>query len=671
MKLRPIRRPPSGPARQRGAAAVFVAVALVALLTATLLAINIGQLYYAQRDLQKQAVLAALAAVQRAGNCGNAGAAGTEAQVTAAANASLAANPGSSILYSSLPALASINGADAAEVGWVNASSGASLRDSNGNVLNDKYGRPIVAPNDGKKHFFALNDGDPHINAVRVNMTAVSSQFLFGRFFSNVPLRASATATQQALGAFSVGSTLLSLDTAQSLLNPLLSALLGTSVNLSALDYQGLAQTRVSLANLEVAAGVNDLSGLLALDTNAARLQQIFAAAVQQVNPSVANLITGLTLGSAQSSNSTPLANLLGNIATDLNPAVTDVAAQVPFVSALDLLMALGQAAAGPTQPYRIQLPVSINIPGVTAAYAFVGIQQPMQLSGLGPVGTTQHTAQAVLNLRLQVDPTAVTTLLRTLLLGLVSINATINLGIDLQVAPSTGTLASVTCPTAASPHPSATVRVTPGLISIKLGSYTGDPLTDPPLDPTGGALLSVSAKVLGLPIGITASTSGPVESPPLGSQPDTVGPFTVYSPPQPIANSHAAYYDACNDIAGANPADCTTTDPNNPAAPIPSTQILDGVDQLVKSLVDQLQLNVNVFGSKLLSTVVDLLVGAVKNIFDTLNNLLLAPILSLVDALLDPLLQILGAQLGSGTVLMNAVETGQPAIVTTALPGS
>jgi uncharacterized membrane protein len=675
MKPGLIRRPPARRvSRQRGAVAVFVALALVALLTAVLLAINIGQLYYAQRDLQKQAVLAALAAVQRAGNCGNAGVPGTQAQAAAAATASLAANPSSGLLYSSKPALAGINGADPAEVGWVNSSSGASLRDANGNLLKDKYGHPIIAPNDGKRHFFALNDGDPHINAVRVNLAAVSSQFLFGGFFPNASLRASATATQPALGAFSIGSTLLSLNTTQSLLNPLLSALLGSSVNLSALDYQGLAQTRVSLANLELAAGVNDLSSLLALNTNAQQLQQIFAAAVQQVNPSVANTITGLTLGSAQSSNSTPLANLLGNIATGLNPAVTDVAAQVPFVSALDLLMALGQAAAGTSQRYSISLPVSLNIPGVTAAYAFVGIQQPMQVSGLGPVGTTQHTAQVVLNLRLQVDPTAVTTLLRTLLLGLVDIKASINLGIDLQVAPATGTLASVTCPTATTPSPSATVNVATGMSTLSLGSYTGDPKSDPPLDPTGGTLLAVNATVqvllLKLPLSVTGTTSGPVNGT-LGSGSGTAGPFTVFSPPQPIPNSHAQYYDACNSVPGANPPDCTTTDPNNPAAPVASADLAGDINNLVADLIGKTTIKVDVFGNPLLNSILNLLLSNTTAILGVLDSALLAPVTRLVDALLNPLLQALGAQVGSGTVLMHAVQTGQPVIVTTELPGS
>src|SRR5262249_37127720 len=152
-------------------------------------------------------------------------------------------------------------------------------------------------------HFVALSDGDPRINAVAVNLTA-QKPGLIGSFFSDASSRtlyASATAAQQPLGGFSVGSTLASLNTTSStLLNPLLSALLGTSVNLNAVDYVNMASTQISLANLMVAAGVNDLNSLLALNTNVAGLQQILAAATNTVNPSVAQLIQGLTLGNAQ-----------------------------------------------------------------------------------------------------------------------------------------------------------------------------------------------------------------------------------------------------------------------------------------------------------------------------------------------------------------------------------
>ncbi|HWY25409.1 MAG TPA: hypothetical protein VNX47_10850, partial [Nevskia sp.] len=56
--IRQQRRPPPLPAtvsiqRQRGAAAVFALAAMIAGLAALLLGINVGMLYYAQRDLQR------------------------------------------------------------------------------------------------------------------------------------------------------------------------------------------------------------------------------------------------------------------------------------------------------------------------------------------------------------------------------------------------------------------------------------------------------------------------------------------------------------------------------------------------------------------------------------------------------------------------------------------
>lgn len=62
-------RPRASRARQRGAAAVFAAVGLVAGLAAAALAIDIGRLYYAQRDLQRVANMAALDAARVAGGC--------------------------------------------------------------------------------------------------------------------------------------------------------------------------------------------------------------------------------------------------------------------------------------------------------------------------------------------------------------------------------------------------------------------------------------------------------------------------------------------------------------------------------------------------------------------------------------------------------------------------
>lgn len=60
--------------RQRGAAAVFVAISLIALLASVALAIDTGRLYNAQRNLQRLADLAAMDAARVAGGCLSGGA---------------------------------------------------------------------------------------------------------------------------------------------------------------------------------------------------------------------------------------------------------------------------------------------------------------------------------------------------------------------------------------------------------------------------------------------------------------------------------------------------------------------------------------------------------------------------------------------------------------------
>ena len=63
------RRHSGGPRRQRGVAAVVVAIVLTALLMAMALAIDVGRLYSAQRHLQKLADLAAIDAARVAAGC--------------------------------------------------------------------------------------------------------------------------------------------------------------------------------------------------------------------------------------------------------------------------------------------------------------------------------------------------------------------------------------------------------------------------------------------------------------------------------------------------------------------------------------------------------------------------------------------------------------------------
>jgi uncharacterized membrane protein len=651
------------PKAQRGSAAAFAAVAVVAMLLSTLLSINIGRIYYAQRDLQKLANMGALAAVEAGSGC----APGATSRNTAAAQARVLA-----ILQANLPGESSSQVAGLLTT--INGISGVQLGMETTNGVN-----PTSGKTDNLYHFVALKDGNPAIDAAVVNLTTTSPSLIGAAFFpgfSPVSLNASATAMQRPLGAFTIGSTLANLNTQNSaLLNPLLSALLGTSLNLSAVDYTNMASVQLSLANLEVAAGVNDLNSLLALNTNLAGVQQLLAAATAQVNPSVANLVTGLTLGTAQAGQNVPLAQLLGNVAEGLNPAVTDVASLVPSLDLLDLLQQAGEAAAGNSPNSFLTLQGTPSVPGLISNYVFVSIQQPPQTSGYGPVGSTAQTAQITVHLRTSVDTSAtgivgaVLGLLNGLLtlLGGITISP-INLGLDLYIANATATLDSLTCPTAATPHPTATIGVNSHLATLYLGTFVGNAQNNPALATTSANFLQIQGTgLLGLisaTLGLQTGSVGPAY---VGNTTGaTAGPFTVYGTPyQPSATTspQTYIYAACNDTV-ANPPSCgSTTDPTNPANPIPTGDIVSGISNLLGQLFNNNNLIVNVAGIPL-GAILDPLISA-------LNTLLVAPLSALVDAILDPLLQLLGVQIASATVMMTGVETGQQTIVNNNLPGS
>ncbi len=657
MAARAPRQP--APGRQRGAAAVFGAVALLAGVIAMLLSINIGILYFAQRDLQRLAVLGAMAGVQTASGCLNGGGASDTTSVTTRVKTALSSN----LPTGSDPAklLNAIGGVPAVQLGMVTT------------------GKPGATTNDGLRHFSSLSDHDVRINAVVVNLTEPQPAILGASLFNATPgtLYASATAMQQPLAGFKIGSTLVSLN--GGLLNALLSALLGSSISLSAVDYNNLASTQISLAGLELAAGVNDLSSLLSLTTNVAGLQQILVTATNTVNPSVANLLQGLTLGNAVANQNVPLASLLGGVGNGLNPTVTDAASLVPSLDLLDLLTQIGQAAAGQSSNHFLQLQITPSIPGLLNTFIFLSVEEPMQ-QGFGPVGTTAQTAQIRLQLRLNVDTSLVNgifSLLQTLSVGLLSFTVQpINLGVDVYVAKAVGTLDSLYCPaeasnsTAGSGMPSAQVGVNANVATVKVGTFSGSAQSNPGI--TFGNLLSINGTLLGIPtVGLTVAINNPLPQPLLvgntnGAQ---AGPFTIYQIPSgPISTTapHSYNYLACNNLVALNP--CTSSsDPNNPYAPIPSTNLLAGISTYIGQLVNQNELTITptVLG-------VSIPVGALLDpLLSAINSLLLAPLTNLLDLLLNPLLQLLGLQVGSATVLMSNVVTGPPVLVNTALPGT
>ncbi|WP_082450422.1 MULTISPECIES: pilus assembly protein TadG-related protein [unclassified Pseudomonas] len=309
-----------GRERQRGAIGVMAAGTLLLALICLALVIDTGRLYYEQRKLQRVVDMAALEAASLSGLCGLPS--GVQGYVTTSA----------------------------ARNGFVPAT-GDSLLATLGSVTFDGgYGSAS-----SRRTFTA--GGDP-ADSVRVQAThTVPSSLLlnvaslFSGASSNTILSAQAVARRTAMAGISAGSGVLSLDSTNSpLLNALLGGLLGTSINLDLVTYQGIAGANVSLLALSQqlkAAGVNlelgKVDSLLGANVTAAQLLQAMVNAADASQ--LANVNTSL-LRTALATINVPTANLtLGQILSVVAPdSVRDTALNAG-VNLLDLLMATALVA--------------------------------------------------------------------------------------------------------------------------------------------------------------------------------------------------------------------------------------------------------------------------------------------------------------------------------------
>jgi uncharacterized membrane protein len=640
-----------GTVRQRGAVAIWVGISIVALVTAAFLAIDTGRLYYTQRELQRLASLSAMAGTQIASGCSGVnadGSLGSLAAVTATIESFIRANGGKTEY------LTGVNGTAPVELGTM-------VRQENLLVFQN------------------LAEGDERINAVRVNLSRPQPVPFIGFLTGGSTLQASATAQQPLIGTFTVGSTLLNLDTTKSaLLNPLLQGLLcanpgsascAAAINISAVGYQGLANVGVSLPQLGTAVGVEikDVSDLLELKTQTPVLNTVLSGLASSLSGSVSSNVSALLINLAAASSGNPNEIPLGNLLAGID----NVAGAVPFVNLLDLILALGESAvADPSGAIKpIQLPVKANIPGVTSLNAFIKIGEPPRLGG-GRPGATAHTAQIRLMLRLQVDALSsinnlVMGLLKVLHLNwLLSITAPpINIGTDIEVAPSTAYLDRLQCPGLSNPMPIAELSASTAVADVKLGTFTGKPASAPELSEASAPLVTVVVKLAGGLASATVNVSmdGPTS---LGAGDPSIIPLdypvTEYTPIQGLPSYAARAYRA--DIVA----------PSNPQT-VGTTEILGST---FDSVLNSLKLSTS--GSPSTGLCVLLICIPLDKLVDgVINGLLdvLTPVLTgvggLLDALIDPLLQLLGIQVGAATVTMQGISTARTVMVSTCIPNA
>lgn len=218
---------------QRGAISIMAAVGLSVAIGAALLAVDLGSLFHERRHLQTVVDNAALSAVND-------------------------------------PAQASAIALDAASQNGfvVDSTSGSALE-----VVPGRY--------DARARQFFPGGAPALHNAVQVTARAQQPYFFA---LGSRQVTATATALRDDQAALSIGTAVADIDTEKSiLLNALLGRLLNTSLNLSAVAFQGLVDSSVRLLDLVNAhARIGTVEELLALDMTVGQLLELTARALER-----------------------------------------------------------------------------------------------------------------------------------------------------------------------------------------------------------------------------------------------------------------------------------------------------------------------------------------------------------------------------------------------------
>ncbi|AJE48842.1 pilus assembly protein TadG-related protein [Celeribacter indicus] len=367
---------------EQGAVAIVVAILLTVLIGFLALGVDLGMMYFRQKDLQTRADLAAVSAVLH-----------VDGDAAGAAERTAGQDGGPDLAVSQ--------------------------------VALGRFTRDAALPPEARMDYTAPAT---LANAATVRLEDriplhFASAFLHTR---DVPISAEATAARADLAAFTLGSRLASIDTGDSaVLNAVLGSVLDSSLSLSVLDYDGLADAKINLLEFSDALATRlDLQALTyeeILDTDADLPDLVGALLDIGPTPAVTAALTKvLNAGSSESLNISRLIDIEGD---EVGLRIEDILDSVQ-VSVLDILMASVEVVNANS---LIDLPLSI--PGLADAHLVVG--ERVQGSGwitIGARGATLHTAQ--IRLRLDIDLDAVL--------------ARVRLPVYLEIAGATATLTGV-----------------------------------------------------------------------------------------------------------------------------------------------------------------------------------------------------------------------------------
>jgi uncharacterized membrane protein len=408
---------------ERGAAFVLTAMSMVLLLWAGATGVDIGFTVYGSRQAQAMADTAAL---DLARYISYADTLTSIAAVQTYLNGKLATvitDNGSSAHLTVVP-------------GYFNTSTGAFTADGyTGNSC-----QPVIAP--------PINR--PGCNAIEVTANQSVPQIFFGGFnmlpghgAHNVSGSVAGTsiATQNPVAGFSIGTYLANLNSTQSpVLNALLGQTIGSSVNLTAVGYQGLVTANVTLAQLITASsGLLSSTNVMTAQLTAGQWLSIYQTAVGNAYGTGSAAYTSLqalgTFSTAQSTDVKLCQMAVINVGSTQYNCGTQISQQGldASVNVLQLLTTEAELING-TNGINVTSAMNLTIPvaGLSVGNVMLSTQviAPAQVA-YGPVGTTASDAQVQATLSMNLT-----------LLG-VSLGT---LTIPLSGATGTVTLNTMTC---------------------------------------------------------------------------------------------------------------------------------------------------------------------------------------------------------------------------------
>lgn len=376
---------------ERGAIAIIAAIVMPIMILALAFGIDIGHLAYVQRNLQKMADMSAIAGAEDVSNAS---------------------------------ALAMGN---AVKNGLQTSSTQMTVTPGNWN--------PQI---EARPTYFSPTVPYGHqANAVQVQLSQTVPYFFFFGPAKTVQAQAIAWVPNPAAG-ISIGSTLATVNTTESpLLNGILGGLLHTSLNISAVGYQGLANTNINLGQLAQSLDIGSVNSLLTANLN---LPQLYQGALTVLgNQKSGGLLNsnGATgaLSSMLGSADVPGTIQLGKI---IDLGISQQAAASAQVNLLDLISASAMLANG-----HHFIDTGLNVLGV-ATLGLTVISPPQLAYGLpgkdasGNYRTEAKTAQVALQLSVLGDA----------------------VNVELEVSPAIADLTAVNC---AAPLSQSTVGIRAG----------------------------------------------------------------------------------------------------------------------------------------------------------------------------------------------------------------